>query len=84
MTEGSQLACDELSRDEAAPTSMMGFICLCEQIAAGKPLPLTITIDMAAKRRKKHKNNISGCVISICYHKQKSVSVSVGAASSRD
>jgi hypothetical protein len=27
--------------------------------------------DMAAKRRKKHKNEISGLVISICYHQQK-------------
>jgi hypothetical protein len=26
---------------------------------------------MAAKRRKKHKNKISGLVISMCYNKQK-------------
>jgi hypothetical protein len=26
-----------------------------------------ITLDMAAKRRKKHKNEISGVLISICY-----------------
>ena len=29
-------------------------------------------IDMAAKRRKKHKNKISGIVISVCYNEQKS------------
>jgi hypothetical protein len=29
-------------------------------------------IDMAAKRRKKHKNKISGFVISMCYNEQKS------------
>jgi len=28
--------------------------------------------DMAAKRRKKHKNNISGLVILMCYNEQKS------------
>jgi len=27
--------------------------------------------DMAAKRRKKHKNKISGLVISMCYNEQK-------------
>ena len=30
-----------------------------------------ITIDMAAKRRKKHKNKFSRLVISMCYNKQK-------------
>jgi len=28
-------------------------------------------VDMAAKRHKKHKNKISGLVISICYNEQK-------------
>jgi hypothetical protein len=28
-------------------------------------------IDIAAKRRKKHKNKISGLVISMCYHERK-------------
>jgi hypothetical protein len=31
-----------------------------------------ININMAAKRRKKHKNKISGLVISMCYNEQKS------------
>ena len=30
-----------------------------------------LNIDIAAKRRKKHKNQILGVVISICYHGQK-------------
>jgi len=29
-------------------------------------------IDIAAKRRKKHKNKISGVVISMCYNEQES------------
>jgi hypothetical protein len=33
---------------------------------------LFYNIDMAAKRRKKHKNKISGFVISMCYNEQKS------------
>jgi hypothetical protein len=32
----------------------------------------TIKIDMAAKRRKKHKIKISGLAISMCYNEQKS------------
>jgi hypothetical protein len=31
---------------------------------------LTPYLDMAAKRRKKHKNKISGLVISMCYNEQ--------------
>ena len=31
----------------------------------------TIKIDIAAKRRKKHKNKISGLVNSMCYNEQK-------------
>ena len=30
-----------------------------------------INLDMAAKRRKKHKNKISGRVNSMCYYEQK-------------
>ena len=30
-----------------------------------------INIDIAAKGRKKHKNKISGLVISMCYHERK-------------
>jgi hypothetical protein len=33
---------------------------------------LSSNFDMAAKRRKKHKNKISGLVISMCYNEQKS------------
>jgi hypothetical protein len=35
-------------------------------------LLIGIKYDMAAKRRKKHKNKISGLVISMCYDEQKS------------
>jgi hypothetical protein len=45
-------------------------------IVSNDKLPITnnlyLNFDMAAKRRKKHKNKISGLVISICYDEQKS------------
>jgi len=33
---------------------------------------ILLNFDMAAKRRKKHKNKISRLVISMCYNEQKS------------
>jgi len=37
-----------------------------------QPIDIAHNIDMAAKRRKKHKNKISGRVNSMCYYEQKS------------
>jgi hypothetical protein len=39
---------------------------------AERPHYSMFNVDMAAKRRKKHKNKISGLVNSMCYNEQKS------------